>query len=240
LQQNPAIEVAVDTAGGASSGAAMAAIDRLAAESLPRDYAVEWTEIAYQERIAGGYAPLVFAFGVFMIFLFLAGQYESLRLPFVVILVTPLAVFGAVAALALRSLPLDIFGQIGLLLLVGLAAKNSILLVSFAKETRERGVDALSAAKEAVRLRMRPILMTSFAFILGCVPLAIASGAGANARVSMGTVVIGGLLVATVLTLFITPVFYVGIERLGRLAGDRAEPRREPSGSAEDGRQPAA
>ncbi len=210
----PAIEVAVDTAEGASSGAAMAAIDRLAAESLPRDYAVEWTEVAYQERVAGGYAPLIFAFGVLMIFLFLAAQYESLRLPFVVILVTPLAIFGAVGALALRGLPLDIFGQIGLLLLVGLAAKNSILLVSFAKELREQGHDALSAAKEAVRLRMRPILMTSFAFILGCVPLAIASGAGANARVSMGTVVIGGLLVATILTLFVTPAFYIGIERL--------------------------
>ena len=238
----PAMEVAVDTAERASSGAAMAAIDRLAAENLPRDYAVEWTEVAYQERIAGGYAPLIFAFGVLMIFLFLAGQYESLRLPFVVILVTPLAVFGAVGALALRDLPLDIFGQIGLLLLVGLAAKNSILLVSFAKELREQGQDALSAAKEAVRLRMRPILMTSFAFVLGCVPLAIASGAGANARISMGTVVIGGLLVATILTLFVTPVFYVGVERLQAAMGRKA-PGPEPSasrGEASDaGRQPA-
>uniref|UniRef100_UPI0025F9BEEB efflux RND transporter permease subunit n=1 Tax=uncultured Sphingomonas sp. TaxID=158754 RepID=UPI0025F9BEEB len=224
----PAIEVAVDTAERASSGAAMAAIDRLAAESLPRDYAVEWTEIAYQERVAGGYAPLVFGFGVFMVFLFLAAQYESIRLPFVVILVTPLAIFGAVGALALRDLPLDIFGQVGLLLLVGLAAKNSILLVSFAKELRDQGQEALPAAKEAVRLRMRPILMTSFAFILGCVPLAIASGAGANARVSMGTVVIGGLFVATILTLFITPVFYVAGERIGALLGRKAHGH-EPS-----------
>ena len=223
----PAIEVAVDTAEGASSGAAMAAIDRLAAESLPRDYAIEWTEIAYQERVAGGYAPLIFAFGVFMIFLVLAAQYESLRLPFVVLLVTPLAIFGAVGSLALRDLPLDIFGQIGLLLLVGLAAKNSILLVSFAKELRERGQDALPAAKEAVRLRMRPILMTSFAFILGCVPLAIASGAGANARISMGTVVIGGLLVATILSLLVTPVLYVGVERMQDLLGRGAH--RQPS-----------
>lgn len=232
----PAIEVAIDTAEGYSSGAVMEAIDRLAAESLSRDYAIEWTEIAYQERIAGGYAPLIFAFGVLMIFLFLAAQYESVRLPFVVILVTPLAVFGAVAALALRSLPLDIFGQIGLLLLVGLAAKNSILLVSFAKEMREHGKDALSAAQEAVRLRMRPILMTSFAFILGCVPLAIATGAGANARVSMGTVVIGGLLLATILTLFITPVFYVGLERLRDAFGGGERPEAAVPAHGEDAR----
>src|SRR5215207_2559196 len=181
----------------------MAAIDQLAARSLPRDYAIEWTDTAYQERIAGGSAPLVFAFRVLMIFLFLAAQYESLRLPFVVILVTPLAVFGAIGALTLRDLPLDIFGQIGLLLLVGLAAKNSILLVSFAKESREQGQDPLSAAKEAVRLRMRPILMTSFAFVLGCVPLAIASGAGAVSRQVMGTCVIGGMLAATGLAIFL-------------------------------------
>ncbi|GAA0601925.1 efflux RND transporter permease subunit [Craurococcus roseus] len=239
----PAIEVAVDTAEGVSSGAAIAAIERLAARKLPRDYAVEWTEVAYQEKIAGGYAPLIFAFGVLMVFLVLAAQYESLGLPFVIVLGTPLAVLGAVLALALRDLPLDIFGQIGLLLLVGLAAKNSILLVSFAKELREQGRDALSAAQEAVRLRMRPILMTSFAFILGCVPLAIAGGAGANARVSMGTVVIGGLLVATVLSLYATPVLYVAAERLRDALGGKARRSRPegPRGGGEAGRpQPAA
>ncbi|WP_298954778.1 efflux RND transporter permease subunit [uncultured Methylobacterium sp.] len=219
----PAVEIAVDTAETSSSGSAIAAIEALADRVLPRDYAVEWTEVAYQEKIAAGYAPLIFGLGVVMIVLLLAGQYESLRLPFVVILATPLAVFGAVGALALRDLPLDVFGQIGLLLLVGLAAKNSILLVSFAKELREGGADALHAAQEAVRLRMRPILMTSFAFILGCVPLALASGASANARISIGTVVIGGLLVATILTLFVTPVFYVAAERL-RLRRREAEP----------------
>ncbi|MET7244660.1 efflux RND transporter permease subunit [Methylobacterium sp. EM32] len=229
----PAIEIAVDTAESASSGAAIAAIERLADTALPTDYAVEWTEVAYQEKIAGGWAPLIFGLGVVMIVLLLAGQYESLRLPFVVILVTPLALFGAVGALALRDLPLDIFGQIGLLLLVGLAAKNAILLVSFARDLRDKGEDAVTAAQDAVRLRMRPILMTSFAFILGSVPLAIATGASANARISMGTVVIGGLLVATLLTLFVTPVFYVAAERL--VAGRKKEPGRKEPGKAEPG-----
>ncbi|MDV2987681.1 UNVERIFIED_CONTAM: efflux RND transporter permease subunit [Methylobacteriaceae bacterium AG10] len=211
----PAIEVAVTVAPGSSSGTVIAAIEELA-EDLPRNTSIEWSEVAYQEKIAGNIAPLVFGLGVFMIFCFLAGQYESLRLPLVILLATPLAIFGAVGFLGLRGMPLDVFGQIGLLLLVGLAAKNSILLVSFAEELRGRGEDALEAAQHATRMRMRPILMTSFAFILGSVPLAIASGAGANARLSMGTVVIGGLLVATILTLFVTPVFYVAAERLRR------------------------
>ncbi|MBK3406636.1 efflux RND transporter permease subunit, partial [Methylorubrum rhodesianum] len=212
----PAVEIAIETAETASSGAAITAIERLAAEKLAADYAIEWTEVAYQQKLAGGYAPLIFGLGVLMVFLLLAGQYESLRLPFVVILGTPLAIFGAVGSLALRNLPLDIFGQIGLLLLVGLAAKNAILLVSFAEEAREKGVDALKAAQDAAHLRIRPILMTAFAFMLGSMPLALASGAGANARISIGTVVIGGLFVATILTLFVTPVFYVAAERLRR------------------------
>ncbi|MFC7478160.1 efflux RND transporter permease subunit [Dankookia sp. GCM10030260] len=226
----PAIEVAVETAAGISSGAAIAAIERLAERRLPADYAVAWTDVAYQEKLAGGYAPLIFGFGIFMVFLVLAAQYESLRLPLVILLGTPLAVSGALAALALRGLPLDIFGQIGLLLLVGLAAKNSILLIAFAQEARERGADATAAAQEAVRLRLRPILMTSFAFILGCLPLAIASGAGANARISIGTVVIGGLLLATILTLVVTPVLYIAFERL-REATSRA-PRQDAASPA--------
>ncbi|MFC7475477.1 efflux RND transporter permease subunit [Dankookia sp. GCM10030260] len=201
----PAIEVAVETAAGFSSGAAIAAIERLAERRLPTNHAVAWTDMAYQEKLAGGSAPLIFGFGIFMVFLVLAAQYESLRLPLVILLGTPLAVSGALAALALRGLPLDIFGQIGLLLLVGLAAKNSILLVAFAQEARERGADATAAAQETVRLRLRPILMTSFAFILGCVPLVIASGAGANVSISIGTVVIGALLLVPILSLVVTP-----------------------------------
>ncbi|BAU92848.1 hydrophobe/amphiphile efflux-1 family transporter [Methylorubrum populi] len=226
----PAIEVAVTVAPGSSSGTVIAAIEELA-EDLPRNTSIEWSEIAYQEKIAGNVAPLIFGLGVFMIFCFLAGQYESLRMPLVILLATPLAIFGAVGFLALRGMPLDVFGQIGLLLLVGLAAKNSILLVSFAEELRAKGEGALEAAQHATRMRMRPILMTSFAFILGSVPLAIASGAGANARLSMGTVVIGGLLVATILTLFVTPVFYVAAERLRReeRAEDKAQPETAPA-----------
>ena len=211
----PAIEVAVTVNAESSTGTIISEVEELASQ-LPLNFTLEWTEVAYQEKIAGGYAPIIFALGVFMIFCVLAGQYESLRLPLVILIATPLAILGGVGALALRDMPLDVFGQIGLLLLVGLAAKNSILLVSFAEEAREHGKNALEAALEAVRLRIRPILMTSFAFILGSVPLAIASGAGANARLSMGTVVIGGLLVATILTLFVTPVFYVAAERLRR------------------------
>ncbi|MCV0387846.1 MAG: efflux RND transporter permease subunit [Nitrobacter sp.] len=226
----PAIEVAVSIAPGASSGTVIAEIERLAAEKLPSNYAVAWTEVAYQEKIAAGYAPLIFGLGVLMIFLLLAGQYESVRLPFVILLATPVAIFGAVGFLALRDLPLDIFGQVGLLLLVGLAAKNAILLVAFAEDLRRNlGEDPLRAAQDAARLRLRPILMTSFAFILGAVPLAIASGAGANARLSMGTAVIGGLLVATLITLFITPTFYVAAERL---LGRKIESRRDAGGSA--------
>lgn len=196
----PAVEVSIQPAANASSGQVIADVERASGETLGEDFSTEWTDIGYQEKKAGGYAPLIFGFGVLMIFLLLAGQYESVRLPFVIMLVTPLAIFGAIGALALRGLALDIFGQVGLLLLVGLATKNSILLVTFAEDLRKGGSNVLDAAKEAARLRMRPILMTSFAFILGSLPLAIAAGAGANARVSMGTVVIGGLLVASLLS----------------------------------------
>ena len=184
-----------------------------------------------------GRRVFLFGLGVFMIFCFLAGQYESLRMPLVILLATPLAIFGAVGFLALRGMPLDVFGQIGLLLLVGLAAKNAILLVSFAEDLRRQGKDALEAAQHATRMRMRPILMTSFAFILGSVPLAIASGAGAGARLSMGTVVIGGLLVATILTLFVTPVFYVAAERLRGEGAMASEPGQGESGKGETGKE---
>jgi HAE1 family hydrophobic/amphiphilic exporter-1 len=151
-----------------------------------------------------------------MVFLILAAQYESWSLPWSVLLGTPLAVFGAFLGLFLRGFELNVFGQIGLVMLIGLAAKNAILIVEFAKAEHEKGKALVEAALEGARLRLRPILMTSFAFILGCVPLAIASGAGAVSRQQLGIAVIMGMLVATLVGIFLVPVLFVAIERLGR------------------------
>jgi len=224
----PAADISVTAAGNSSTGALIRVVEELAARELPREFAVEWTDVAYQEKEAGGLAPLVFGLGILLVFLVLAAQYESWTLPLVVILAVPLAVFGAVGSLALRSLPLDIFAQIGLLMLVGLAAKNAILIVAFARDERAKGRDIVTAARDAARLRLRPILMTSFAFILGALPLALASGAGANARISIGTTVVGGLLVATVLTMFFTPALFTLAERLRWQ--DAPAPEGEPVG----------
>jgi HAE1 family hydrophobic/amphiphilic exporter-1 len=154
-----------------------------------------------------------------MVFLILAAQYESWSLPWSVLLGTPLAVFGAFLGLFMRSFELNVFGQIGLVMLIGLAAKNAILIVEFAKAEHEKGKELVEAALEGARLRLRPILMTSFAFILGCVPLAIASGAGAVSRQQLGIAVIMGMLVATLVGIFLVPVLFVVIERLGQRRG---------------------
>jgi HAE1 family hydrophobic/amphiphilic exporter-1 len=148
------------------------------------------------------------------VFLFLAAQYESWTMPFMVILAVPLAMFGAVTALWARGMQFDVYSQIGLVMLIGLAAKNAILIVEFAKQRREHGLSIVAAAMEAGRLRLRPILMTAFAFILGVIPLMLASGAGAASRQSIGTTVFGGMLGATILSLVLVPVFYAVIERL--------------------------
>jgi HAE1 family hydrophobic/amphiphilic exporter-1 len=174
---------------------------------------------------------MVFALALTFVFLFLAAQYESWTLPFTIILAVPLALFGALGLLWLRSMQVDIYVQIGFVLLIGLAAKNAILIVEFAKRLREEGRDVVDAAMEAARLRLRPILMTAFAFILGAVPLMIASGAGAAGRQSIGTTVVGGMLAATLLSLGFVPVFFAVIERmresvqnrLGRAPGDGDE-----------------
>ncbi len=210
----PAVSINAQPAPGASSGEAIAALEGLAARALPGDFGYEWTGAVYQQVESGNYAPVVFALAVLFVFLVLAAQYESWVLPAVIVLAVPLAIFGAMVALLVTNTDLNVFVQIGLLLLVGLAAKNSILLVSFAADQRAEGKDMAEAALEAARLRLRPILMTAVSFILGCVPLVVASGAGANARQALGTTVIGGMLVATILTLFVTPVFYVLAERL--------------------------
>lgn len=199
---------------GFSSGQAIAAMERVANETLPRDFGYEWTGITFQELKAGSAATAVFILAIVFVFLILAAQYESWTMPFVVLLTVPLALFGALGAIQWRGMQIDVYSQIGFVMLIGLAAKNAILIVEFARRRRDDGLGIVEAASEAARLRLRPILMTAFAFILGAVPLMLATGAGAASRQSLGTTVVGGMLAATVLTLIFTPVFYVVIERL--------------------------
>jgi HAE1 family hydrophobic/amphiphilic exporter-1 len=199
---------------GYSSAQGIAAMQRAAGEALPADFGYEWTGIAYQELKVGSTAAIVFALALVFVFLVLAAQYESWSMPFMVILSVPLALFGAVLALWLRGMQLDVYSEIGLVMLIGLAAKNAILIVEFAKQLREGGKGIVEAAMEAGRLRLRPILMTAFAFILGTVPLMVASGAGGGSRQSIGTTVVGGMLAATIFGLALVPVFYAVIERL--------------------------
>jgi HAE1 family hydrophobic/amphiphilic exporter-1 len=212
---------------GYSSGQAIEAMQRAAAKVLPRDFGYEWTGITYQELKAGSIATVVFALALVFVFLILAAQYESWSMPFMVLLAVPLALFGALLALWLGGKQIDVYSQIGFVMLIGLAAKNAILIVEFARRRRDEGLDVVEAAVEAARLRLRPILMTAFAFILGVVPLMIATGAGAASRQSIGTTVFGGMLAATILTLAFVPVFYVVIERLRDRGApaDRPEPR---------------
>jgi hydrophobe/amphiphile efflux-1 (HAE1) family protein len=199
---------------GYSSGQAIAAMQRAAANVLPQDFGYEWTGITYQELKAGSVAVIVFSLALVFVFLFLAAQYESWAMPFMVILAVPLALFGAFGMLYLRGMTIDVFSQVGFVMLIGLAAKNAILIVEFARRRREDGLSVVAAAMDAARLRLRPILMTAFAFIFGVVPLMLAHGAGAASRQSIGTTVFGGMLAATVLSLALVPVFYVVIERL--------------------------
>ncbi|HMG50143.1 MAG TPA: multidrug efflux RND transporter permease subunit [Inquilinus sp.] len=209
---------------GYSSGQAIEAMERAAATALPRDFTYEWTGITFQELQAGSVAALVFGLAIVFVFLILAAQYESWSLPFMVLLAVPLALFGAFAALWARQMQIDVYSQIGLVMLIGLAAKNAILIVEFAKRLREEGHSIVEAAAEAGRLRLRPILMTAFAFILGVVPLMIATGAGAASRQSIGTTVFGGMLAATILTLIFVPVFYAVIESFRERRGGTDSP----------------
>jgi HAE1 family hydrophobic/amphiphilic exporter-1 len=218
---------------GFSSGQAVAAMQRAAATVLPHDYSFEWTGVTLQELRAGSVASLIFALALIFVFLILAAQYESWTMPFVVLTSAPLALFGAVLAIWTRSLEIDVYSQIGFVMLIGLAAKNAILIVEFARRLREDGYGIVEAAMEAGRLRLRPILMTAFAFILGVTPLMVATGAGAASRRSIGTTVFGGMLAATALTLLFVPVFYYLVERLReRGFSRRAEADTLPAPSA--------
>jgi HAE1 family hydrophobic/amphiphilic exporter-1 len=175
----------------------------------------DWTGISFQEKRIHGQEWVVFGLAVLLVYLVLAAQYESWLLPLAVILVVPLGLLGATAALAARGMENNVYVQIGVVLIIALASKNAILIVEFARELRIHGRELRDAAVEASRLRFRPILMTSFAFILGVLPLVWATGAGAASRQSLGTAVFGGMLSATVLAVFVTPVFFVAIEALG-------------------------
>ncbi|WP_150427572.1 efflux RND transporter permease subunit [Dechloromonas sp. CZR5] len=199
---------------GYSSGDAIRAMEEVAATTLPSGYGFEWSGISRQEKESAGKAPVVFGLAILFVFLFLAALYESWAVPFAVLFAVPLGVFGAMIGLWATGLSNNIYAQIGLILLIGLAAKNAILIVEFAKMKRDEGLDATSAAIEAAKLRLRPIIMTSFAFILGVVPLILAAGAGAAARVSMGITVFSGMLAATFLAIFMVPVLFVAVDRL--------------------------
>jgi multidrug efflux pump subunit AcrB len=204
---------------GASSGDALKALEETAAEVLPEGYGFEWSGQSKQEIEAGNSSVVVLALSIVVVFLFLAALYESWAVPFAVLLATPFGFLGALVALKLGGIDFNVYGQIGLVTLVGLSAKNAILIVEFAKLNRENGMPIFEAALEAARLRLRPILMTSFAFILGVVPLMIASGAGAASKQSVGTAVFGGMIAATVLTTLAVPAFYVLIQGLAERFG---------------------
>jgi hydrophobic/amphiphilic exporter-1 (mainly G- bacteria), HAE1 family len=199
---------------GFSSGQAIDAMQQLSAKILPQGYTYEWSGISLEELASGSTTLILFGLGTLVVYLTLSAQYESFVLPFIILLAVPMALLGALGAQWLRSQQNDVYCQVGLVMLVGLASKNAILIVEFAEQLRERGMTILDAAVEAARIRLRPILMTSFAFILGVVPLVLASGAGENGRHSVGTTVFGGMIMSTVLNLFFIPVLYLLIEGL--------------------------
>jgi HAE1 family hydrophobic/amphiphilic exporter-1 len=230
-----AAEVTGRPAQGYSSTQALAALEEVAAEVLPQDMSYAWNAMSFQEKAAEGSGSIVFVMALVFVFLILAAQYESWTLPLGVLLGTPIAIFGAMLGLFLMrflspSYENNVFAQIGLVMLIGMAAKNAILIVEFARAESEKGRSPIDAAMEAARLRFRPILMTAFSFILGVVPLLIASGAGAEARKIMGMTVFSGMLVATVVGVALVPGLYVIVERYlaGRKADVVAEPTTQP------------
>ncbi len=209
----PSVEIVGTPAPGHSTGEAMTAVEELA-KQLPAGIGYEWTGQSYEERLSGSQAPMLYALSIIVVFLCLAALYESWSIPTAVLLVVPLGIVGALMATSLRGLSNDVYFKIGFLTIIGLSTKNAILIVEFAKDAQERGLGLIQATLEAVHLRLRPILMTSFAFILGVTPLAVAWGAGSASQNAIGTGVIGGMLTATILAVFLVPVFYVVVRRI--------------------------
>lgn len=230
----PAATINGSAAPGISSGQSLLLMEQLAESKLPQSMGYEWTGMSFQEKRVGSQAMYVFALGVLMVYLVLAGQYESWLMPAAVIMVVPLALLGTVIAVAARGMDNNIYTQIGIVLIIALASKNAILIVEFARELRAHGRTITQAAIEASRLRFRPILMTSFAFILGIVPLVNATGAGAASRRALGTAVMGGMIAATVLAVFFVPVFYVLMQRLSEFRQKPANTGHSASATSAD------
>ncbi|MDB9398373.1 efflux RND transporter permease subunit [Microcystis aeruginosa CS-567/02-A1] len=206
------IEINGSAAPGSSSGKAIQAMEQLAAEILPPGFGYEWSGTALEEIESGGLAPIIFGLGIVFVFLVLAAQYENYIDPLIILLAVPLAIFGALVAQSMRGFSNDVYCQIGLVMLIGLASKNAILIVEFANQLRNEGLSITKAAVEAAQERLRPILMTAFSTLLGIFPLTIATGAGAGSRQSLGTTVFGGMLIATFLSLFVVPILYIVIK----------------------------
>jgi len=211
----PSLNILGESATGRSSGEAMQAMEEFV-KKLPQGIGFDWTGLSYQERMSSSQTGLLYAFSIFVIFLCLAALYESWRIPFAILLILPLGAIGGVIASSLRGLANDVYFQIALLTTLGLATKNAILIVQFAKDGLARGMDLIDATLEAAKLRFRPILMTSLAFGFGVLPLALTTGAGAGAQNAIGTGVVGGMLSATVLVVIFAPLFFVLIEKLLR------------------------
>jgi multidrug efflux pump len=209
----PSVNIQGAAAPGTSSGDAMASIEALG-QKLPAGIGMEWTGLSFQERLSGSQAPMLYLLSLLVVFLCLAALYESWSIPFAVLLVVPLGVIGALLAAMLRDMSNDIYFQVGLLTTIGLSAKNAILIVEFAKTLVDQGTDVVAATLEAVRLRLRPILMTSLAFGLGVLPLALSTGAGSGSRNAVGTGVLGGMITATALGVLFVPLFFVTLHKV--------------------------
>lgn len=222
----PAVNINGQTGPGKSSGEAMAEMERIVRNELPEGFGFDWAGQSLQEILAGAQAPMLFLLSILVVYLCLAALYESWAVPVAVMLVVPLGVLGAILAVTLRDLSNDVFFKIGLITIIGLSAKNAILIVEFAVNEHATGRSLRESVLEAARLRLRPILMTSFAFILGVMPLVVSTGAGANARRAIGTGVVGGMLSAALLGVLLVPVFYVAVRRL---LGDNLDERTDPA-----------